>query len=257
MMIFSVVYLGILLLPEILSEEHWGYEKENGPKHWGKNFPTCLMGKHQSPINIKERNAKNVRLPRLRLSGTDIPYQAYVTNNGHSVMLKTNDSNAVMLSGGPLRNSVYELEQFHFHWGKKIKKDYGGSEHLINNHRFSMEMHAVFRKKDYKSMEKALNHSDGLAVLACVFKVCQPNPTYQPIVEVLPGIKLVGTEQALQEPLLLRDLIPNDIQNFFTYLGSLTTPGCAEAVRFIIFAEPIPIGVVQVSQYNLQILISL
>ena len=32
---------------------HWGYEGEAGPAAWGKEFPTCGLGKAQSPIDIK------------------------------------------------------------------------------------------------------------------------------------------------------------------------------------------------------------
>src|SRR3954468_11029994 len=30
---------------------HWGYEGEAGPAGWGKEFPTCGLGKAQSPID--------------------------------------------------------------------------------------------------------------------------------------------------------------------------------------------------------------
>lgn len=85
-----------------------------------------------------------------------------------SVMLKINESKAAMLSGGPLGNDVYVFEQLHFHWGEN---DYEGSEDLINNHSFPMEMHAVFYKEDYKSIDEALNHPDGLAILAYLYEV--------------------------------------------------------------------------------------
>lgn len=85
-----------------------------------------------------------------------------------AVMLKFNESKAIMLSGGPLGNNIYVFEQLHFHWGQN---DYEGSEDLINNHSFPMEMHVVFYKEDYKSMNEALNHSDGLAILAFLYEV--------------------------------------------------------------------------------------
>lgn len=86
----------------------------------------------------------------------------------NQVMLRTNESKAATLSGGPLGNNVYAFEQLHFHWGEN---DYEGSEDLINNHSFPMEMHAVFYKEDYKSMDEALKHDDGLAILAYLYEV--------------------------------------------------------------------------------------
>jgi carbonic anhydrase len=37
--------------------------------------------------------------------------------------------------------------------------------------RFPMEMHIVHRKQSYGSVQEALNHSDGLSVLAFFFQV--------------------------------------------------------------------------------------
>lgn len=83
-------------------------------------------------------------------------------------MLKANESKAATLSGGPLGEKNYTFEQLHFHWGEN---DYEGSEDLINNHSFPMEMHAVFYKEDYKSIDEALKHDDGLAILAYLYEV--------------------------------------------------------------------------------------
>lgn len=82
-------------------------------------------------------------------------------------MLKIKDPKAVMLSGGPLEN-VYVFEQLHFHWGENDRE---GSEDLINNHSFPMEMHAVFYKQEYNTMKEALDHDDGLTVLAYLYEV--------------------------------------------------------------------------------------
>jgi len=84
-----------------------------------------------------------------------------------TVTLKINESKAVMLSGGPLKD-IYVFEQLHFHWGEN---DFEGSEDLINNHSFPMEMHAVFYKEDYNSFKEALNYNDGLAILAYLYEV--------------------------------------------------------------------------------------
>ncbi|KYM99677.1 Carbonic anhydrase 1 [Cyphomyrmex costatus] len=216
--------------------QNFSYDGDQGPLHWGEEYHSCI-GKYQSPINIEEHNVKNVSLSPLRLIGIDNPYQSYVTNTGHTVMLKTNESKAATLSGGPLQDN-YVFEQLHFHWGEN---DYEGSEDLVNNHSFPMEMHAVFYKEDYKSFNEALNHSDGLAILAYLYEVSpQPNPAYEPIVRVLRDIEVMGKRKALQEPLLLESLFVPDIakmQDYFTYFGSLTTPPCLEVARWIDFKD--------------------
>lgn len=82
-------------------------------------------------------------------------------------MLRLNESERAEISGGPLRGS-YLWEQLHFHWGQDDKE---GSEDLINNHSFALELHAVFFKKEYGHLNNATKYSDGLAVLAYFFEV--------------------------------------------------------------------------------------
>ena len=78
-----------------------------------------------------------------------------------------NNQAKAFLSGGPL-SGIYTFEQLHFHWGENDRE---GSEDLINNHSFAMELHAVFYKDEYGSVDSAIAHSDGLAVLAFFFEV--------------------------------------------------------------------------------------
>lgn len=71
------------------------------------------------------------------------------------------------LSGG-LLGDFYEAMAVHFHWGSPQQK---GSEHLLNGRRYDLEMHIVHRNTRYQSDEEARNQTDGLAVLAVLFKV--------------------------------------------------------------------------------------
>lgn len=83
------------------------------------------------------------------------------------VMIHSIDSQSPEISGASL-NSTYVFEQLHFHWGNN---DSLGSEDLINNHSFSMEMHAVFWKKAYGTYDEAIKHDDGLSVLGYWYQV--------------------------------------------------------------------------------------
>lgn len=83
-------------------------------------------------------------------------------------MLKCNESNQAMVTGGPLGDNTYVFEQLHFHWGQNNNE---GSETTINNQSFTMEMHAVFYNQKYESMDKALNYKDGLTVLGYFYEV--------------------------------------------------------------------------------------
>lgn len=55
----------------------------------------------------------------------------------------------------------------HFHWGSESSR---GSEHVIDNRRFDVEMHIVHKKVTYATVDEATQHSDGLAVLGIMFE---------------------------------------------------------------------------------------
>lgn len=86
-----------------------------------------------------------------------------------AVMIQSADSTVPVpeISGGPI-NDTYVFQQLHFHWGQN---DNVGSEDLINNHSFSMELHAVFYKKSHESYAEAMKHPDGLTVLGYLYQV--------------------------------------------------------------------------------------
>lgn len=72
--------------------------------------------------------------------------------------------------GGPLDNE-YEIEGLHFHWGDKNNR---GSEHTLNDMRLPLEMHIIHRNKKYRNLAEALQHPDGLCVLAFFYQVIIP-----------------------------------------------------------------------------------
>lgn len=69
--------------------------------------------------------------------------------------------------GARLRDE-YVLEGLHFHWGNRNNM---GSEHIFNDVRFPLEMHVIHRNRKYGDVAEALNHGDGLAVLAFFYQV--------------------------------------------------------------------------------------
>lgn len=62
----------------------------------------------------------------------------------------------------------FEVESVHFHWGDKNNR---GAEHVINDIRYTMEMHIVHRNTKYASLADALEFADGAAVLGFFFNV--------------------------------------------------------------------------------------
>ena len=85
---------------------HWGYEGDNGPEHWGANFPICGKGKKQSPLNIVGPFEK----------GKDTLAVAYkegqlkVINNGHTIQVNVEPGSKLTIN-----KEEFDLLQFHFH----------------------------------------------------------------------------------------------------------------------------------------------
>ncbi|XP_052861455.1 carbonic anhydrase 7 [Anopheles cruzii] len=245
---------GVMLIASILilsvhygHAQDFGYDGAKGPSHWGEQYNSCT-GKHQSPININSLDVKKVNLPPLVLHGFDIaPKETNLTNNGHTVVVTMNSEVTPTVSGGPL-HGTYEYSQLHFHWGDN---DTFGSEDMIDNHRFPMELHIVFFKQEYQTARTALNYPDGLTVLAFFYEIApEDNPMYGEFIELLGNVTGSHLSSRFETPPSLRSLIADDLLHYYTYDGSLTTPPCSEVVTWIDFKEPILLSHAQVQAFR-------
>lgn len=80
---------------------------------------------------------------------------------------------------------------------------------------------------------------------------------------MLPFVEEYNSSTTISETFTLASLLPpsEDMERFYTYKGSLTTPPCSEAVIWIIFPNPLPVSVSQVklivyvAYYCIQILV--
>ncbi|OFA02668.1 carbonic anhydrase [Duganella sp. HH101] len=206
--------------PKVYSN-HWSYEGENGPANWGKINPEwskCSTGNRQSPIDI--RDGMKVELEQITFDYH--PSSFNVTDNGHTVQ--------VMLSGGnflTVNNRMYELIQFHFH---------RPSEERVNGKGYEMVVHLV--------------HKDGegkLAVLALLLERGKPQPVIQTVWNNLPLEKLETlAPSTVLDPL---DLIPAR-RDYFTFMGSLTTPPCTEGVLWLVMKEPVQASPAQMALFS-------
>uniref|UniRef100_A0A7M4EU72 Carbonic anhydrase n=1 Tax=Crocodylus porosus TaxID=8502 RepID=A0A7M4EU72_CROPO len=202
-------------------------------------FCTGECGKDsQSPINIVTSKVKmDWNLKPFTFEGYEKQTAKWVLeNDGHSVKVTLQES--AKITDGSL-NSKYKATQFHFHWGSH--GNWGsspGSEHSIDGERYAMELHIVHRREDLSSDAEAVKHKDGLAVLAVSNK---PVPT--PVPDRSSLLVFLG-KKVQMEPLALKSLIPHEknLTRYYRYAGSLTTPGCNEAVVWTVFEEPIELG---------------
>ena len=188
---------------------YWAYDGEFGPANWSKinaKWSQCGTGARQSPIDI--RDGMKVELEKLAFDYK--PSSFSVVDNGHTVQ--------VNLSGGnylTVQNRAYELLQFHFH---------RPSEERINGKSFEMVVHLVHRDVEGK-----------LAVLAVLLERGAAHNMIQTVWNNLPLEK----HDTVQPSVVLdvAELLP-ERRDYYTYMGSLTTPPCTEGVLWMVMKQP-------------------
>uniref|UniRef100_U5END8 Carbonic anhydrase n=1 Tax=Corethrella appendiculata TaxID=1370023 RepID=U5END8_9DIPT len=216
----------------------WGYTDVNGPKVWPSLFPQAA-GSRQSPVNISTSQTKQSSdLAPLKWKYVPENTRSLV-NPGYCWRVDVNGQGSE-LTGGPLNDDVYILEQFHCHWGCNDNK---GSEHTVDGVSYSGELHFVhWNATKYKTFIEAAAQPDGLAVLGVLLKVGEKaHPELDQIANLLPFVTHKGDRVTLTKPLDPGSFLPAT-PAYWTYLGSLTTPPCSECVIWIIFKEPLEVA---------------
>ncbi|XP_075163472.1 carbonic anhydrase 2-like [Haematobia irritans] len=250
----SAVGLVYILLPLAFAAEgsqEWSYDNA---AQWGNDEPKC-KGLRQSPIALKTLESTTPALRPLKFSDYDKPLFGSLTlsNNGHSIEFsipKTIKGALPTISGSNLPGK-FEAVAVHFHWGSKGVK---GSEHTVDDHRYDAEMHIVHKNVKYASVPEATEHSDGLAVLGIMFEVPRTlNRKYPGLYEIfdkLPKLIDYKSSASVKKSITLGHLLGDlNKSKFFTYSGSLTTPGCAEAVTWHVFPDALPIALEQIQKF--------
>uniref|UniRef100_A0A8C6XQN5 Carbonic anhydrase n=1 Tax=Naja naja TaxID=35670 RepID=A0A8C6XQN5_NAJNA len=238
-----VFLLGCSAFAAAASEEgkNWCYASQRceiqgckEPRLWATLYSECGKDK-QSPVNILTRQVTyNESLKAFNFINYNIkPGKWTMENNGHTVIVKLDQSEKVELGG---LNGRYKAVQFHFHWGSEVEKMQSpGSEHSIDGERYPMELHVVHIKEEFGNTESAIK-GKGVAVLGFFIKAGKTNPNYEPLISNLENI---GAKEGKVNitALRLESLIPDkkDLTSFYRYTGSLTTPGCNEEVVWTLF----------------------
>uniref|UniRef100_A0A914XDQ9 Carbonic anhydrase n=1 Tax=Plectus sambesii TaxID=2011161 RepID=A0A914XDQ9_9BILA len=227
----------------------WGYTQKDGPNSKDPNWPElCHSGKHQSPINIDPSSVvKNESFSSLVFTGYNHPGPVTITNNGHSVTATGFDkwgsgSLTPYITGGGLYGK-YNLINFHLHWGEDNTL---GSEHQLNFVPFPLEAHFVHQRADLNATQSLLV-PDGLAVVAVWFILDNRNPApLKQLDDAYESIDPFNTTVTLN--VTLSDMIPANTAAFYRYSGSLTTPGCNEALVWSIMNHTMTVANYQLKQ---------
>jgi len=202
--------------------KHWSYEGKEAPAKWGdldKEFAVCKLGKEQSPIDIKTKDAKKAALAPIKTayksSGGDL------VNNGHTIQVNLADGGAAPVPAGE-----YKLLQFHFHTP---------SEEKIDGKNFPLVAHLVHKSDAGK-----------LAVIGVLFKTGKENAALKDIFAKLPAKE---GKAPLAANFDTASLLPKSLA-YYSFNGSLTTPPCSEGVAWHVLKEPVEISAAQVAQFT-------
>ena len=76
------------------------------------------------------------------------------------------------------------------------------------------------------------------------------NPTFDPIIEHLSEVIHEDDTVLIPENIDLIKILPDDLDSFYHYSGSLTTPTCDEVVTWTIFSKPNTMSRAQLQQFR-------
>jgi carbonic anhydrase len=202
----------------------WTYTGANGPSNWAANdrtnYAVCADGTAQSPINISKTIAK----PLTNLKFDYVAGEAGIFNNGHTVEAEPlgTEESSVSIGG-----TVYPFAQFHFH---------APSEHEMNGLHYPAEVHFVHK-----------NAAGKIAVVGVFIKAgSKTNLEWAPFIDKLNTA--TSDPEATKVELDWAKLLPSNKQTV-RYDGSLTTPGCAEGVKWNVFTHPVKLSQAQINEF--------
>ncbi|GBP42472.1 Carbonic anhydrase-related protein 10 [Eumeta japonica] len=220
-------------------------------------------------LSLTERNQTAYQVPSSHSNSARV--SGILHNTGQSLVFRVEkeSKHQVNISGGPL-SYRYQFEEIYFHYGME---DSRGSEHQIDMHTFPGEHPngivkgdasldgsgdgqpkddtstcAVsvlqlygFNKELYHNMSEAQHKSQGIVAISLMLQIGEPsNQELRLITSAFNKVTYRGSSTPITH-LPLSALLP-DTQQYLTYEGSTTHPGCWETAVWILYNKPIYIS---------------
>lgn len=221
---------------------NWDYDH---PAAWSKHYP-CADGLCQSPIDIITAESIPEFYPSFNFSADyQKDHDFTLTNNGRQILVTSSEkelSQKLTFTGSGLLGT-FNFVNFHLHWGPTNQQ---GSEHHIDGQRFPAEAHFVHQNEE----------NGQIAVLAVLFTIPDDDDNEDddddehqatrapenPWEKYIASASQVTTrDQTSTCKLNLSELMSVDAEEFYRYVGSLTTPPCTEGILWTVFINEIPI----------------
>ena len=206
---------------------------------------TCATGNKQSPIDVITNKTIKTTFTAFTFMNYDQEVNLEVSNKAHSIKFQIPPPQTKFtppyVRGGGLKNN-YQFLQGHFHWGSE---PHHGSEHKIDGKFSPMEVHLVHWNTDLgndASEAIASNEYNALAVLSGRLKIGKENLELKSLFEALSNVEKAGKKSKIKQKMKLSVFAPKQLDSFYRYNGSLTTPGCNEIVVWTLFKDPIEIS---------------
>ncbi|MBC7573027.1 MAG: carbonic anhydrase family protein [Herminiimonas sp.] len=194
-------------------ETHWSYGGEGGPVRWGEMNPEwakCSTGNRQSPIDIRS----GIKVDLEQIAFDYKPSGFSIIDNGHTIQVNLGAGNHITVG-----NRMYELVQFHFH---------RPSEEKIDGRSYDMVAHLV--------------HKDASGKLAVVAVLIERGAARKLVQTVWNNLPLEKNETVTPAGALDMNGILPTRREYYTYMGSLTTPPCSEGVLWMVMKEPVAVS---------------
>lgn len=245
-----LVFIPAILIPmgyAVSWEDWWTYDGISGPSFWGLINPEwslCNAGRKQSPINIDpEKLLYDHTLEKISVGMDKTHGHVYNTGHGISFIVDLNINEMVNISGGPLSYN-YPIYDISIHFGLK---DDIGSEHAIDNSHYAGEIQLLAFNADlYDNYSMASTHPNGLVALSILLQISQTsNPELRRMTDAAASAAQYRGDNKRMENITIGHLLPAT-QDYMTYEGSQTQPGCSETVTWIIMNKPVYITPKQV-----------
>ena len=187
----------------------WAYDGNGGPDNWSKlkaEYALCASGRRQSPIDLREGIA--VDLEPLQFFYRPAAFR--VVDGGRNLQM------SVYGGGLSLLGKSYELIRVLFHRPSEI---------TVAGKAFDMDAQLMHKSEDGK-----------LAIVTVLLEKGKENPVVQMALNNLP-LEKGGEVMPPGQSIDVDRLLPANRQ-YFTFMGSLTTPPCTEDVLWLVLKQP-------------------